>query len=39
LAEGSRDLHQLVCKPTSIYYIRDLEKEKKDLEMEKKKVK
>jgi hypothetical protein len=35
VTEGSRDLDQLVCVATSIYYNRDLEKEKKDLEKEK----
>jgi hypothetical protein len=36
VAEGSRDLDQLVHIATSVYYNRDLEKEKKDLEREKK---
>jgi hypothetical protein len=35
VAEGSRDLDQLFHVATSIYYNRDLEKEKKDLEKEK----
>jgi hypothetical protein len=39
VTEGSRDLDQLVCVSTSIYYNRDLEKEKKDLEKEKTKDK
>jgi hypothetical protein len=39
VAEGSRDLDQLVCLATFIYYNRDLEKEKKDLEREKRKDK
>jgi hypothetical protein len=39
VAEGSRDLDQLVHIATSIYYNRDLEKEKKDLEKEKRKDK
>jgi hypothetical protein len=39
VAEGSRDLDQLVHVVTSIYYYRDLEKEKQDLEREKRKDK
>jgi hypothetical protein len=39
VAEGSTDLDQLVCIATSIYYNRDLEKERKDLEREKRKHK
>jgi hypothetical protein len=39
VAEGSRDLDQLVHAATSEYYNRDLEKEKKDLEKEKRKDK
>jgi hypothetical protein len=39
VAEGSRDLDQLVCVATSIYYYRELEKEKKNLEREKRKDK
>jgi hypothetical protein len=39
VAEGSRDLDQLVCVATSVYYNRDLEKERKDLEREKRKDK
>jgi hypothetical protein len=39
VAEGSRDLDQLVHVATSKYYIRDLEKERKDLEREKRKDK
>jgi hypothetical protein len=39
VAERSRDLVQLVCVDTSVYYDRDLEKEKKDLEREKRKDK
>jgi hypothetical protein len=35
MAEGSRDLDQLVYIATSVYYNMDLEKEKKDLEREK----
>jgi rubrerythrin len=38
VAEGSRDVDQLVCVATSIYYNRDLEKEK-DLERERRKDK
>jgi hypothetical protein len=34
VAEGSRDLDQLVCAPTAVYYNRELEKEEKDLERE-----
>jgi hypothetical protein len=32
VAEGSRDLDQWVYVATSVYYNRDLEKERKDLE-------
>jgi hypothetical protein len=39
VAKGSRDLDQLVHVAMSIYYNRDLEKEKKDLEKEKRKDK
>jgi hypothetical protein len=39
VAEGGRDLDQLVLVATSIYYNRDLEEEKKDLKKEKKKDK
>jgi 1,4-dihydroxy-2-naphthoyl-CoA synthase len=39
VAEGSRDLDQLVSVATSVYYNRDLEKERKDLEREKRKDK
>jgi hypothetical protein len=39
VAEGSRDLDQLVHVVTSVYYNRDLEKEKKYLEKEKRKDK
>jgi hypothetical protein len=39
VADGSRDLDQLVCVATSIYYNRDLKKEKKDLERKKNKEK
>jgi rubrerythrin len=38
VAEGSRDVDQLVCVATSIYYNRDLEKEK-DLKRERRKDK
>jgi hypothetical protein len=37
VADGSRDLYQLVCVVTSVYYNRDLEKKRKDLEKEKRK--
>jgi hypothetical protein len=37
VAEGSRELHQSVCIATSVYNNRDLGKEKKDLEKEKRK--
>jgi hypothetical protein len=37
VAEGRRDLDQLVHVDTSVYYNRDLEKEKKNLENEMKK--
>jgi hypothetical protein len=37
VVEGSRDLDQLVRVATSAYYNRDLEKERKDLEREKRK--
>jgi hypothetical protein len=39
VAEGSRDLDQLVHVAMSVYYNRDLEKEKKDLEKERRKDK
>jgi hypothetical protein len=39
VAEGSRDLDQLVHVATSVCYNRDLEKEKKDLEKERRKDK
>jgi hypothetical protein len=39
VAERSRDLDQLVHVATSVYYYRDLEKERKDLEKEKRKDK
>jgi hypothetical protein len=39
VAEGSRDLDQLVRVAIFVYYNRDLEKEKKDLEKEKRKDK
>jgi hypothetical protein len=39
VAEGSRDLDQLVHVATSVLYNRDLEKERKDLEREKRKDK
>jgi hypothetical protein len=39
VAEGSRDLDQLVRVATSVYYNRYLEKERKDLEREKRKDK
>jgi hypothetical protein len=39
VAEGSRDLDQLVHVATSVYYNRDLENEKKDLEKEMRKDK
>jgi hypothetical protein len=39
VAEGSRDLDQLVRVATSVHYNRDLEKERKDLEREKRKDK
>jgi hypothetical protein len=39
VAEGSRNLDQLVHVATSVYYNRDLEKQKKDLEKEKRKDK
>jgi hypothetical protein len=39
VAEGSRDLDQLVHVATSVYFNRDLEKERKDLEREKRKDK
>jgi hypothetical protein len=39
VAEGSRDLDKLVCVATSVYYNGDLEKERKDLEREKRKDK
>jgi hypothetical protein len=35
VAEGSRDLDQVVRVATSVCYNRDLEKERKDLEKEK----
>jgi hypothetical protein len=37
VAEGSRDVDQLVHVAKSVYYNRDLEKEKKDLEKKKRK--
>jgi hypothetical protein len=39
VAEGGRDLDQLVHVATSVYYNSGLEKEKKDLEKEKRKDK
>jgi hypothetical protein len=39
VADGSRDLNQLVCVTTSICYNRDLEKEKRDQEREMRKNK
>jgi hypothetical protein len=39
VAEGSRDLNQLVCVLTPVYYNRDLEKERKNLQKEKRKNK
>jgi hypothetical protein len=39
VADGSRDLDQLVHVPISVYYNGDLEKEGKDLEKEKRKDK
>jgi hypothetical protein len=39
VTEGSRDLDQLVRVATSVYYNRDLEKERKNLEKEKRKDK
>jgi hypothetical protein len=39
VVEGSRELDQLVHVATSVYYNRDLEKEKKDLERGKRKDK
>jgi hypothetical protein len=39
VAEGSRELDQLGHVATSVYYNRDLEKEKKDLEKAKRKDK
>jgi hypothetical protein len=39
VAEGSRDLDQLVCVTTSIYYNMDLEEEKKNIEKETRKDK
>jgi hypothetical protein len=39
MAEGSRDLDQLVLVATCVYYNRDLEKDRKDLEREKRKNK
>jgi hypothetical protein len=39
VADGNRDLDQLVRVATSVYYNRDLEKERKDLEREKRKDK
>jgi hypothetical protein len=39
VAEGSRELDQLVCVATSVCYNRDLKKEKKILEKEKRKDK
>jgi hypothetical protein len=39
VVEGSRDLEKLVLVAMSVYYNRDLEKERKDLEKEKRKDK
>jgi hypothetical protein len=39
VAEGSRDLDQLIHVATSVYYNKDLEKERKDLEKEQRKEK
>jgi hypothetical protein len=39
VADGSRNLDQFVCVATSVYYNRDLEKERKDLGKEKRKDK
>jgi 1,4-dihydroxy-2-naphthoyl-CoA synthase len=39
VADGSRNLDQLVHIATSLYYNRDLEKERKDLQKEKRKNK
>jgi hypothetical protein len=39
VADESRDLDQFICVATSVYYNRDLEKERKDLEKEKRKDK
>jgi hypothetical protein len=39
VAEGSRDLDELVQVTMTVYYNRDLEKERKDLEKEKRKNK
>jgi rubrerythrin len=39
VADGSRDLDQLVHVATSVYYNRNLEKERKDLKKEKRKNK
>jgi hypothetical protein len=39
VTEWSKDLDQLVYIATSVYYNRDLEKEKKDLEKKKRKDK
>jgi hypothetical protein len=39
VAEGNRDLDQLLRVATSVYYNSDLEKERKDLEREKRKDK
>jgi hypothetical protein len=39
VAKGNRGLDQLVHVATSVYYNRDLEKEKKDVEREKRKDK
>jgi hypothetical protein len=39
VAKGSRDLDQLVHVATSVYFNRDLKKERKDLKREKRKDK
>jgi hypothetical protein len=39
VAEGSKDLDQLFHEATSVYYKRNVEKEKKDLEKERRKDK
>jgi hypothetical protein len=38
VVEGSRDLDQLVCVATSVYYNRNFKKEKKDMDREKESV-